>query len=195
MGETVEIPISANRSSDLRPDHQSPIDGNPAGRVDSPQPVEQLGANIGRLERENDALKKALRDLKQDFQRVREHEKQEQLAARRAGEELAVTALLPAVEALLRASEQLAGREPVLANGIKLLREKVEAALTSAGFTLLGTVGEPFDPQRHEAVTVIGKGGRETVARVLVPGVARDEQVVVPARVIVGRSAHGESFS
>ena len=206
MSEAVEIPVRVYRSQRAQ---ASEPDGPTAEQVEAmsvatgsqpepeqaagcgPQPAEEsaplAGAN-SRLDDETNQLKNALRELKKDFQRARDHHQQEQLAARRQGEELAARALLPVIEALLRAQEQYRSAPGGLATGLGLLQSKVEAALAAAGFAMLGQVGEPFDPNRHEAVTAVGAGANETVAQLLVPGLARGEQVVVPARVVVGRS-------
>lgn len=172
MSEAVEIPVRVHRA--------------PVSVVD-----DDLTSDNQRLVDENEQLKQALRELKKDFQRAREHVQEEQNLARQSGEELAARALLPVVEALLRAQEQYRKKHPGLMGGIQLLQAKVEAALASAGFATLGQVGEPFDPRLHNAVTAVGEGDVETVAQVVVPGLVRGDQVVVPASVVVGRTATG----
>jgi molecular chaperone GrpE len=199
MGEAVEIPVRVHRHQvrdvddvafSMAVDEEHPI-ADEAPVVDSEKLVDEnqhLADQNQRLADENEQLKQALRELKKDFQRARDHAHEQQQVARQTGEELAARAVLPVVEALLRAQEQYRKKHPGLVGGIQLLQAKVEAALASAGFTPLGEVGEPFDPRRHEAVTAVGAGDIETVAQVVVPGLARGEQVVVPARVVVGRT-------
>lgn len=199
MGKAVKIPVRVHRSpvsivddvmTPLAPDEEHPI-ADEAPVADSEKLAEhnqQLIDQNQLLSDENEQLKQALRELKKDFQRARDHEQTEQIVARQAGEELAARSLLPVVEALLRAQEHYCEQQPELSAGLRLLQAKVEAALASAGFSTLGQVGEPFDPRRHEAVTAVGAGDVETVAQVVVPGLARGDQVVVPARVVVGRT-------
>ncbi|MBN2362060.1 MAG: nucleotide exchange factor GrpE [Deltaproteobacteria bacterium] len=193
MGKAAEVPVRVHRPSNGEETGQSSgVEETIAGVDEARAQDAGQSAREDRLLQEIESLKASLRELKKDFKRSREHAVKQQLSARLEGEEMAARALLPVVEALLRASEQYGTRAPELAEGIRLLQAKVEAVLASAGFSLFASAGEPFDPRRHEAMMVTGEGGVETVARVMAPGIARGQQVMVPARVVVGRSKNGE---
>jgi len=73
------------------------------------------------------------------------------------------------------------------ARGIAMLRSRLEATLAGLGLEPVGTVGEPFDPARHEAVyhepdpTATG----QDVALVIRPGYRVGERLLRPAEVVV----------
>ena len=73
------------------------------------------------------------------------------------------------------------------ARGIAMLRSRLEATLAGLGLERVGTVGEPFDPARHEAVhheadpTATG----QDVALVVRPGYRLGERLLRPAEVVV----------
>ena len=80
------------------------------------------------------------------------------------------------------------------AQGIAMLRSRLEATLAGLGLEPVGTVGEPFDPARHEAVyhepdpTATG----QDVALVIRPGYRLGERLLRPAEVVV-RGPLGEA--
>lgn len=65
---------------------------------------------------------------------------------------------------------------------------ELEALIVGAGYTEFGEIGEPFDPRRQEALSgdLPAEGG--VVAEVLEPGLETLGEVVVPARVRIGRN-------
>ena len=71
------------------------------------------------------------------------------------------------------------------------LRDQIAAILEREGISRLGAVGEPFDPERHEAVGVRDTDvvPDRTIVDVARSGFARRDRVLRPAQVIVSRRA------
>jgi molecular chaperone GrpE len=71
------------------------------------------------------------------------------------------------------------------------LREQIAAILDREGIARLGAAGEPFDPERHEAVGVreTDEVPDRTIVDVARSGFARGARVLRPAQVIVSRGA------
>ena len=69
------------------------------------------------------------------------------------------------------------------------LREQIAAILEREGIARLGAAGEPFDPERHEAVGVreTDEVPDRTIVDVARSGFARGDRVLRPAQVIVSR--------
>jgi molecular chaperone GrpE len=69
------------------------------------------------------------------------------------------------------------------------LRDQIAAILEREGIARLGTAGEPFDPERHEAVGVheTDEVPDRTIVDVARSGFARRDRVLRPAQVIVAR--------
>jgi molecular chaperone GrpE len=81
-----------------------------------------------------------------------------------------------------------------LDDGLRAVDEQIEATLARQQVTRLGEVGEPFDPDRHEAVAVAPATDRPdgTVVEVIRPGYARDGRVLRPALVAVAQRPRGD---
>jgi molecular chaperone GrpE len=73
--------------------------------------------------------------------------------------------------------------------GMRAVREQIEQTLERQGVSRIGAVGEPFDPDRHEAVAVRGTTDvpDRTVVEVIRSGYERQGRVLRPALVAVSR--------
>ena len=113
--------------------------------------------------------------------------------ARRYGVERLAQQLLPvrdSLEAGLKAAEDAdAARIDVvsLLEGERATLRLLAEALTAAGIREIDPHGEPFDPERHEAMSMLPSADAEpgTVLTVIQKGYELNERVVRPARVIV----------
>lgn len=115
--------------------------------------------------------------------------------ARRFGAERLVAAILPvrdSLEAGLKAAEQAdsaALEVGALLEGEQATLRLLDQALTAAGIEEIDPEGEPFDPERHEAISMLPSESAEpnSVIAVIQKGYALNERIVRPARVIVAR--------
>jgi molecular chaperone GrpE len=98
----------------------------------------------------------------------------------------AIAAARPGPPSSAIASEALES----LARGVELVRDQFLAKLAAFGVTRVDVVGQPFDAQRHEAVTttpVHDPAQDGTVVAVTREGYAIGEEMLRPAWVVVGR--------
>jgi len=80
----------------------------------------------------------------------------------------------------------LSSEAPAVAQGLEILSARVDHFLKAHGCEKLVPQGEPFDPERMEATTVLdGPAGQ--VVQVFQAGYARNGQLIRPAHVAVGR--------
>jgi molecular chaperone GrpE len=79
--------------------------------------------------------------------------------------------------------------ESPLLEGLRAVLEQMEAILARTGVQRIGAPGEPFDPERHEAVGVSdnAEAPDHTVLDVARSGFAVGDRVLRPAQVIVSR--------
>ncbi len=117
---------------------------------------------------------------KADYVNALRRFEEEKSAAKDAGIEKAIEALLPAMDALERA--KIHGEVPESFQGIV---KQLEGAFASLGLAPLGSVGEAFDPNLHEALGR-DEGEEDVVTTVLETGWKRGDRVVRPAKVRVG---------
>ncbi|GAC1607391.1 MAG: hypothetical protein NVS4B10_22450 [Myxococcales bacterium] len=134
---------------------------------------------------------------KADFENYRKRSARESALAQERGIAKLAKELLPAVDNLDRALEATeaqardgeahTGRDAPLVSGIKLVHADVLAALTRAGIERFEPTGEPFDPQRHEAVAQQPVEGAApgTIVEVYQRGYRIGDSVLRPARVLV----------
>jgi molecular chaperone GrpE len=147
--------------------------------------LEELSA---KAEKADEYLELAKR-TKADFENYRKRATREAAAAQERGIAKLARELLPAVDNLDRAVEAAegAGENGNLLSGIKLVHADVLAALQRAGIERYSPEGEPFDPQRHEAVAQTPVEGAEpgTIVEVYQRGYLLGDAVIRPARVVV----------
>jgi len=149
--------------------------------------LEELTA---KAEKADEYLELAKR-TKADFENYRKRATREAAAAQERGVAKLARELLPAVDNLDRAVEAAAASEngaaENLLSGIKLVHADVLAALQRAGIERYSPEGEPFDPQRHEAVAQQPVEGAQpgTIVEVYQRGYLLGDAVIRPARVVV----------
>jgi molecular chaperone GrpE len=82
---------------------------------------------------------------------------------------------------------EAAGNGDDLVSGIKLVHAGVIAALARVGIEPFSPLGEPFDPERHEAVRQEAVEGTEpgTIVDVYQRGYRFGDSVLRPAKVVV----------
>ncbi len=105
-----------------------------------------------------------------------------------------VDALLPVVDSLEMGIEA-AGKEgasvDTLREGMEMTLKMLLDVLGQFGVERIDPRGEAFDPQKHEAMTLVPSAEHEpnTVMDVIQKGYSLNERLVRPARVIVTKSA------
>ena len=104
-----------------------------------------------------------------------------------------VAELLPVLDNLDRTLQAATPRESAtpLVEGVRLVRSQLERVLRSYGVERIDALGERFDPNVHDAVSVIPVRDPADHAMVLdqaEPGYRFGERLLRPAKVVVGRS-------
>ena len=93
-----------------------------------------------------------------------------------------LVALLPVLDDIGRAQDH-----GELVGGFEKVAQSLESIVTKLGLVAFGNEGEPFDPNVHEAVSLIQSAGvtEPTCIQILQPGYKVGDRIVRPARVIV----------
>ena len=148
-------------------------------------PTAELEAEIARLD---DRFKRALADL--DNYRKRTAKDVERRVAE--GTDALLAGWLEVADSVQRALMMTP-----LDDGLRAVGEQIEATLARQGVVPIGAVGEPFDPDLHEAVAAVPATDHPdgTIVEVIRSGYARDGRVLRPALVAVAqrpRSGDGD---
>jgi molecular chaperone GrpE len=112
-----------------------------------------------------------------------------EVARERSSQRARVTAeWLPVVDDLERVLEHAQADPSTLVEGVRAVYEQAISVLDRLGFPRFDAVGDHFDPQRHEAVSVADADAPAgTVVATVRPGYGTDEDVLRPAAVVVAR--------
>lgn len=162
-------------------------DADPEVTSQSEADAKAAGAGRGAAEQViadlEDRLRRALADADNARKRC-----ERQVADSRSAERARVAAAwLPVVDNLERALEHAGGDADALVEGVRTVRDQAVALLASLGYPRHDETGVPFDPQIHEAVSVVPDGDETpgTVLQVLRPGYGNGTQQLRPAAVVV----------
>jgi len=119
-----------------------------------------------------------------NYKRRVEQEKGEIIKQASAG---LILDLLPVLDDLERAFASIPDEltEVGWVDGIRLIERKMRATLEAQGLSPMKVVGEPFDPNLHEAA-MQAEGREGIVVEELVKGYQYRDRVIRPARVVVG---------
>ena len=131
--------------------------------------------------------------LAADFDNFKRRSRQEGEARAAAQKESFIHELLPVIDNLERALAS--GATPgshQFHQGVELTLQQLRQLLRQHGFDTEESVGQPFDPHRHEAVSQRHDPAQadHTILEVFQRGYRRGEQVFRPAKVVVNAPAH-----
>jgi molecular chaperone GrpE len=178
--QSPQPPADAQQQPPPQPPDAAQPTAQPQGGPDDGAAAE-LRVELARME---DRYKRALADL--DNYRKRAARDIERLVGE--GRERLLRDWLEVVDGMERALQQ--NPEGPLSEGLRALLGQMEAVLARQGVQRLGTKGEPFDPERHEAIDVRAATDvpDRTVIDVVRSGYAMDGRVLRPAQVVVARA-------
>jgi len=173
-------------------DLEFPEDQNPAadGAATESQPAAAPG-DVETLKRERDDYYDRLLRKTAEFDnyRRRTDRQRAELSQQIAGDVLET--LLPIVDDFERALQAEAGPEAgTYKKGVELIYKQLQDLLARRGVTAIEAVGQPFDPQFHQAITYEsspGKAEGEVIEEVR-RGYMLGERLLRPAMVKVARA-------
>ncbi len=195
--------IDESRSDEPRP-------AGPVGAGDPPPPaVAEASSGVGpptpppageaierdidtllaEAEKQRDEYLDLAKRTKADFENFRKRAAGEAQAAQVRGKIEVAREVIEAVDNLERALEAAGGEDgDSLVSGVEMVLGGLRETLSRNGVEALDPAGEKFDPQWHEALSTAAAEGVETghVAEVLQKGYRLNEQLIRPARVVVG---------
>lgn len=130
-----------------------------------------------------------LQRLQADFDNFRRRSQKEREELSDLVTETVICKFLPVIDNLERAiitAKNASGDEQLIAGIEMILRQMVEV-LNKLNVTAIDAVGEPFDPQKHEAVMQIPDESKadDTVAEELQKGYQLKQRVIRPSMVKV----------
>ena len=167
----------------------APDDTHPDDQLDDRAEHEALLAQLAELESSNAELRDTvLRERAElENQRRRLHRDVEQ--ARRFANEKLLGELLPVYDGLERGLAVEGSDLTAMREGISLTLKSLLKIAENNGMTQVDPLGQPLDPQRHHAVSVVEAPGAApgTVVGVLQKGYVLNDRLLRPALVAVAK--------
>lgn len=123
-----------------------------------------------------------LQRLQAEYVNYKKRVDRDRALSRQAGIEAVLADLMPVLDSI-----ELAKSHEDLAGGFKLVADELEKIAAKHGLVPFGAVGDPFDPNLHEALMEVPLEGVTvtTVSQVMQPGYQLRDRVIRPARVAV----------
>ncbi|MGM0449456.1 MAG: nucleotide exchange factor GrpE [Pseudomonadota bacterium] len=156
---------------------------------------------VARLREQLEEQKEEVLRAKAEMQNIRRRADIDVEKAHKFGTEKFVKELLPVVDSLEKAVESAQNQEVQNEEVVSRIKEGVDmtldmfiGALTKFNVEQINPVGEPFDPQKHEAMSMVPSNEAEpnTVIAVMQKGYLLHERVVRPAMVMVAKAEEPE---
>jgi molecular chaperone GrpE len=129
-----------------------------------------------------------------DFINYKRRQEQDREETGKSANSTLILGLLPVLDDLKRAMESIPPRlaKTPWVDGIRLIERKFLASLEAEGLSLINALGEPFDPNLHEA-NMHTEGEEGMVVKEFLAGYRLYDRVLRPAVVAVGSGHRNET--
>jgi molecular chaperone GrpE len=165
---------------------------------DQTQPLASLEDQLEQALAEVEKFKDAALRAEAEMQNVRRRAERDVEGAHKYGLERFISSLLPVVDSLEKAvesAEQAGGDKPsatekAIVEGVGLCQKMLLDLLAKEGVTRVDPEGEPFDPNLHQAMSIVENPDVEpnSVVHVVQKGYRLNERLVRPAMVMVSKA-------
>jgi len=110
--------------------------------------------------------------------------------ARRFANEKLLADLLPVVDNLERGLAVEGGDYAALRGGVELTLRELARVMQASGLKVVDPLGQPFDPERHQAMSMVPSGEHQpnTVVSVMQKGYVLNDRLLRPALVAVSKA-------
>lgn len=167
--------------------------GAEAQESQSDNELDNLKAENEKLKDDNQQLHDKYLRLMSEFDNFRKRTRQEKEELVKNASEGLIKDLLPVIDDLERALQYLEDEgkaEEKGFEGVKLIHEKFKKLLTDKGVEEIPAMGEPFDSEYHEALSMMeapSEDKKDTVIDLVQKGYKLNDKIIRHAKVIVGK--------
>lgn len=168
-------------------DPQAPEQGQEsAGQTEQ---LSALQARIAELEASNAELRESVLRERADLENQRRRLQRDLEQARRFANEKLLNDLLPVYDSLERGLAVEGGDVAAIREGISLTLKALLKVAEANGMVQVDPLGQPLDPERHHAVSMVAAPGKApgTVVSVLQKGYVLNDRLLRPALVAVAQ--------
>lgn len=151
----LEKRLEAEAAKEAEPATPLEADTVPQGSASEAAPAPAPEVDVPALVAERDALRDQLLRARAEFDNYRKRVLRDGEQMRKMAAESLIRDLLPAVDDLERALDHANDESGGLAQGVEMVLKQMHDVLARHGLARIPTVGGPFDPNVHEAITCI----------------------------------------
>ena len=179
------------------------VDGQGANPEDVQQPsetvVEQLKTQLAETQKKLDEAKDSILRAHAEAQNAKHRADRAIEQAHKFSLEKIIQELLPVVDNLERSLEVKVNIDEAfvtaLRGGVEMTLTQFQGVLGKFKVEVVDPEGEPFDPQKHQAMSIVENGNVEpnTVVAVMQKGYTLNGRLVRPAMVMVSKAAAGSA--
>lgn len=172
--------------TDTRVDQHT--EGKAPAERPGPQPDTPARDRIAELEHELEEMRDRYLRARADLENYRKRAERDTERHIAQARETMLLHWLEAIDSVERAIRM--HTDPSIVDGLRSVLEQMDATLARHGVTRIDSTGQPFDPERHEAVAVHDSDDvpHRTVLETSRSGYAIDDRVLRPAQVVVSRA-------
>jgi molecular chaperone GrpE len=172
--------------TDTRVDTQ--IEGQAPAEQPAPQPEDAERDRVAELEAELAQMRERYLRARADLENYRKRAARDTERHIAQARESMLLHWLEAIDSVERAIGM--HTDPSVVEGLRSVLEQMDATLSRHGVTRIDAAGQPFDPERHEAVAVHPSDEHpdRTVLDVARSGYTIEDRVLRPAQVVVSRA-------
>ncbi|MBL6723123.1 MAG: nucleotide exchange factor GrpE [Candidatus Margulisbacteria bacterium] len=160
--------------------------------------INELQEQVLELNKENDALKKEVEDLKEqslrslaELENVKRRKEQEKQDAIKFANERLVMDLLPVLDGFELAMNQGDFGESTdvsaVVAGFSMIQKQIEQFLGKCGVVRIDAMDQPFDPNLHQGISQESHPDKieNTIVKEMQPGYRLNDRVIRPSMVVV----------
>ena len=162
---------------------------------DKPTYVQELELQLAEKNEQLQEYVNAVHEAQREFEAMRARVRKDAARDAEISRRAVFADLLEVVDNLDRAidaARTTGGSGDKLLQGVEMVRQQFLHKLSTYGITRIEPLGEPFDPEQHEAVTTVPLSaayGEGIVAGVAAPGYLIGQDVLRPAAVAVASAS------
>ena len=192
-----ETPVEESAEPSAEIPEEDPVEISPEATVDEaevsgePSPEEnpvvlELQTALGEVEKFKDMAIRA----EAEMQNVRRRAERDVENAHKFGLERILTNFLPIIDGLEKALESAPKEADPVIDGVRLTFKLMQNVLEKESVEVIDPLGEPFNPNEHEAISVVENPDMEpnSVCLVIQKGYKLNQRLVRPAMVMVTRA-------
>ena len=168
----------------------------PQAEAEAEPEAESLEDQLARLQQERDSYLDGLQRSRADLDNYRKRATQERLQAASRGKADLLHALLPILGNMRLALQHADQDADAVRQGVQMIWQQFEGFLRDQGIEPIATVGEPFDPARHEALSTVPATDDhppDTIVTEIKAGYLFEGRLLSAAQVVVARAVETDT--